>query len=201
MKRRRVSLRENSNTSTMRELVRQLIHLCFGLGIAAMVFALDRAMVLAILAGGILIGVMLLDWILRGNSVPVLSRLVQYGDRCDPLPGKGALYFAVSSLACVILFPASIVVPALVALAVLDSVTTLGGLRFGRHRILNGKSWEGTFTGIAVTVPALVPFLSIPGALVVSVVTGIIELISPVDDNLLIPAGVCTLLALVPALL
>jgi phytol kinase len=184
----------------MREIVRQLIHLCFGLGIAALVLVVDHAVVIAVLAGGLLIGVVLVDLILRGHTVPVLSPLVQYGDRCDPLPGKGAFFFAVSALACIILFPVPLVVPALVALAVLDSVTTLAGIRFGRHRIHNGKSWEGTLSGIAVTALALIPFLTIPGALAASVIAGIIELFSPVDDNLVIPAGVCILLTLVPAL-
>jgi dolichol kinase len=184
----------------MREIVRQLIHLCFGLGIAALVYFLDHTVVIGVLAGGLLIGVVLVDLILRGHRIPVISPLVQYGDRCDPLPGKGAFFFAVSALACTILFPVTIVVPALVALSVLDSVTTLAGTRFGRHRIYNGKSWEGTLSGIAVTVLFLIPFLSLPGALAVSVIAGIIELISPVDDNLVIPVGVCILLTLVPAL-
>ena len=184
----------------MREIVRQLIHLCFGLGIAAMVLFLDHAVVIAILAGGLLIGVLLVDLILRGHRIPVISPLVQYGDRCNPLPGKGAFFFAVSTLACIILFPVSIVVPALVALAVLDSVSTLIGVRFGRHRIYNGKSWEGTLSGIAVTVLALVPFLTLPGVLAAAVIAGIIELFSPVDDNLVIPVGVCILLTLVPSL-
>jgi dolichol kinase len=140
------------------------------------------------------------DIILRGYSVPVLSALLQYGDRSDPLPGKGAFFFGISALTCAILFPAAVVVPALVALAVLDSVTTLVGIRFGRHRIHNGKSWEGTLSGIVVTVLALLPFLTIPGALAASVVAGILELFSPVDDNLVIPMGVCLLLVLVPAL-
>jgi dolichol kinase len=184
----------------MREIVRQAIHLCFGLGIAALVYFLDHTVVIGVLAGGLLIGVVLVDLILRGHRIPVISPLVQYGDRCDPLPGKGAFFFAVSALACTILFPVTIVVPALVALSVLDSVTTLAGTRFGRHRIYNGKSWEGTLSGIAVTVLFLIPFLSLPGALAVSVIAGIIELISPVDDNLVIPVGVCILLTLVPAL-
>jgi phytol kinase len=184
----------------MREIVRQFIHLCFGLGIAAMVYFLDHAVVVAVMAGGLLIGVVLIDLILRGHTIPGLSPLVQYGDRCDPLPGKGAFFFAVSTLACIILFPIPIVVPALVALAVLDSVTTVAGTRFGRHRIRNGKSWEGTLSGIAVTVIALLPFLTLPGALAASVIAGIIELFSPVDDNLVIPVGVCILLVLVPGL-
>lgn len=189
----------DANPSMMRETVRQLIHLCFGLGIAALVYFLDHTLVLAILAGGLLIGILLVDLILRGYQVPVVSPLVQYGDRCDPLPGKGAFFFAVSALACIIIFPVTVVVPALVALSVLDSVTTLAGLRFGRCRIHNGKSWEGTLSGIAVTVIALIPFLTIPGAVVTSVISGIIELFSPVDDNLIIPVGVCVLLTLVPA--
>lgn len=185
----------------MRETVRQLIHLCFGLGIAALVFFVDHVVVLAVMAAGLMIGIVLVDLILRGHRIPVISPLVRYGDRCDPLPGKGAFFFAVSALACIVLFPAALVVPALVALSVLDSVTTLVGIRFGRHRIYNGKSWEGTLSGIAVTVLALVPFLSLPGALAASVVAGIIELFSPVDDNLVIPVGVCLLLTLVPALI
>jgi phytol kinase len=184
----------------MRETVRQLIHLCFGLGIAALVFFIDRTIVISVMAGGLFIGVVLVDLIFRGHQIPVISPLVQYGDRCDPLPGKGAFFFAVSALSCIILFPVSIVVPGLVALAVLDSVTTLVGVRFGRHRIYNGKSHEGTLSGVAVTIIALVPFLTVPGAFVAAGIAGIIELLSPVDDNLVIPVGVCILLALVPAL-
>ena len=123
----------------MREIIRQLIHLIFGLAIAAVVSFIDHTVVMAVMAGGLLIGVVLIDLILRGYRLPIISPQVQYGDRCDPLPGKGAFFFAVSALACIILLPVTIVVPALVALAVLDSVTTLAGVRFGRYRIYNGK--------------------------------------------------------------
>ena len=185
----------------MKEFVRQAIHLWFGLGIAALVYFLDHALVVAVMAGGLFFGIILVDLVLRGYRIPVISPLVQYGDRADPLPGKGAFFFAVSALACIILFPVPVVVPALAALAVLDSVTTLAGLRFGRHRIRNGKSWEGTLAGIAVTALVLLLFLHPAGALAVSVIAGIIELFSPVDDNLLIPVGICIFLTLVPALL
>jgi phytol kinase len=106
----------------------------------------------------------------------------------------------VSALACTIIFPANVVVPALVVLSVLDSVTTLAGLRYGRHRIFNGKSWEGTLAGIAAAIPALLLFLTVPGSVAAAVTAGLIELFSPVDDNLLIPVGVCILLTLVPGL-
>jgi phytol kinase len=185
----------------MQEIVRKLIHLVFGLGIAGMVMVLDQATAVAILAGGLFIGIVLVDIILRGYKIPVLSSLVEHGDRGDPLPGKGAFFFAVSALLCVILFPASVVIPALVTIAVLDSVTTIVGIRYGKRRIYNGKSWEGTIAGILVTVFFLVPFLTVPGAVVVSVIAGIIELFSPIDDNLLVPVSICILLSAFPALI
>jgi dolichol kinase len=117
------------------------------------------------------------------------------------LPGKGALFYAVSALACVILFPVPVVVPALVSLAVLDGVTAIAGSRFGRTRIYNGKSAEGTGAGIVVTFLVLLLFMGVFGALVVAVIAGIIELFSPVDDNLAIPVSVCILLTLFPSLI
>ena len=185
----------------MQEIVRKLIHLIFGLAIAGMVMILDHQTAIAILAGGLFIGIVLVDLILRGHKIPVFSSLVNYGDRCDPLPGKGAFFFAVSALLCVILFRVPIVVPALVTIAVLDSVTTLVGIRYGKKRIYNGKSWEGTTAGILVTILVLLPFLSVPGAVVVSVIAGLIELFSPVDDNLVVPVCVCILLFAFPVLI
>jgi dolichol kinase len=86
-------------------------------------------------------------------------------------------------------------------LAVLDGVATIAGIRFGRTRISNGKSVEGTVAGIIVTFLVLLLFISIPGALIVAVIAGIIEMFSPVDDNLVIPVSICLLLTAIPALI
>ena len=86
-------------------------------------------------------------------------------------------------------------------LAVLDGVATLAGMRFGRTRIYNGKSLEGTGAGIFVTFLVLLPFISVQGALIVAVIAGIIEMFSPVDDNLVIPISICLLLTVFPALI
>jgi len=185
----------------MREIFRKLVHILFGLAVAGLVIALDRAAAMAVLAMGLLIGVVLIDILLRGYRVPFLSALVEFADRGDCLPGRGALFFAVSALACVILFPVPVAVPALVSVAVLDGVATLVGVRFGRIRIHNGKSLEGTAAAIIVTALALLPFLTVPGAVVMAVVAGLIELVSPVDDNLVIAPCICLLLEFLPALL
>jgi phytol kinase len=185
----------------MQELVRKLIHIILGLGIAGMVLVLDHSTATAILAIGLFFGIILVDLILHGYTLPVILPVLDYIDRRDPLPGKGAFYLAISTLACVILFPAPVVVPALVSWAVLDGVAAIAGRRFGRTRIFKGKSLEGTVAGILVTFPVLILFISLYGAMVVAVVAGIIELFSPVDDNLIIPVGICILLTVIPVLI
>ena len=185
----------------MQDLFRKLIHLLFGLLIAGMVWAAGKTNATAILAGGLFIGLVLVDLTLRGYRLPLFSVLLAHFDRNDHLPGKGALMFAGSALACVILFPVAIAVPAIVTLAVLDSVTAIAGQSLGRHRIFNGKSFEGTAAGIIVTAIILLAFVSPAGALACAVLAGIIELVSPVDDNLVIPVAVAVLLALMPGVL
>ena len=182
-------------------LARKLIHVIFGLGIAANNPCPRSYLCNGGSCGRSFFGLILIDLILRGYTLPVFSAVVNYVDRNDPLPGKGALYFAVSALTCVILFPVAVVVPALVSLAVLDGVAAIAGIRYGRTRIYNGKSLEGTVAGIFVTFLVLLLFISIQGALIVAVVAGIIEMFSPVDDNLVIPISICFLLTVFPALI
>ncbi len=82
----------------------------------------------------------------------------------------------------------------------LDGVAAVTGMRFGRRIIYEGKSLEGTGTGIFVTFLVLVLFMPVYGALIVAVVAGILEMFSPVDDNLIIPVGICILLTLIHVL-
>ena len=76
-------------------------------------------------------------------------------ERKDVLPGKGTLYFAIGVFFCLVFFPLTVVVPAVICLAVLDGVATIVGIRFGRHRIWKSKSLEGTLAGIGATIVAL----------------------------------------------
>ena len=185
----------------MQELVRKLIHIILGLGIAGMVLFLDHSTVTAILAIGLFFGIILVDLVLRGYMLPVIAPILNYVDRDDPLPAKGALYFAISTLSCVILFPVPVVVPALVSWAVLDGIAAIAGRRFGSTRVFRGKSPEGTVAGILVTFPVLILLISWYGAMVVVVVAGILEMVSPVDDNLIIPVGICILFTAIPVLI
>ena len=178
----------------MNETLRQLVHLLFGLAIAALILVLDRAASLAILTAGLFFGLIIVDLILRGVRVPLFSLLVDTMERQEDLPGKGSFYFSASALFCLVFFDPPQVFIAILVLSVLDAVATIVGTRFGRTRVINEKSLEGTFAGAGVTAVLLLPFLPLPLALAASIVAGVVEHLSPVDDNLIIPPVVCLLL-------
>ncbi len=182
----------------MHESLRQVVHLIFGLGIAGFVLLFDRDLVLSILVLALFAGFILSDAISRGLYHP--GRLADHrGPRAARRrpPGKGALFFALGALFCIVFFAKEVAFMGLLVLALLDSVTTLAGLRFGRTRIYNHKSLEGTLAGFAATAIVLA-LLVPPGgvALATAVAAAVAELASPVDDNLVVPVVACLVLAL-----
>jgi phytol kinase len=180
----------------MREFYRKSVHMLFGLGIAALIFATPKAVALSVLMLGTFIGILFTDAILRGYRLPVISGLIDNLERRDALPGRGALTFAVSSLFCVIFFETPVVVPAIITLAVLDGTATIIGYYFGRIKVINGKTIEGSLAGMALCFLVLLPFLPAVVAVLVVFLAGMVELFSPLDDNLLIPVSVCIFLTL-----
>ena len=180
----------------MNESLRQIIHLVFGLAIAVFVLAFDRELVVAALMLALFVGFILSDALSRGYAIPLISEIIANLERRDAAPGKGALFFALGALFCLVFFDQEIVFLGLVVLSLLDSITTLIGVRFGRTRIYNHKTLEGTAAGIAVTAAALCLFAPPAIALVTAAAAGLTELASPVDDNLVIPVAVCLVLTM-----
>ncbi|KUG19300.1 MAG: hypothetical protein KO206_04770 [Methanomicrobiaceae archaeon] len=182
----------------MREILRKTVHLVVGLGIAGFVAVAEQRLAVAVLMLAIFVGFILSDALAKGYTIPLVSPIIERLERREAVPGTGALFFVLSALFCLVFFEPGIVVLALIVLAVLDSVTTLVGMRFGKTRIYNRKTLEGTLAGIAMTSAVLVPFLSPAPALLVAGAAGIVELLSPVDDNLVIPLCACLILTFLP---
>ncbi|MCK8519059.1 diacylglycerol/polyprenol kinase family protein [Methanoculleus sp. 7T] len=180
----------------MNESLRQVVHLVFGLGIAGFVFIFDRGLTISVLMLTLFVGFILSDAVARGYTIPVVSPLIENLERRDAAPGKGALFFALGALFCLVFFPKEVVFVGLVVLALLDSVATIVGVRFGRTRIYNHKSLEGTLAGVAVTAAALCLLVPPPAALATAAAAGLAELASPVDDNLVIPVVACLVLTI-----
>ena len=182
----------------MNEYARQVVHIFFGIGIAVIIQTLGKDLALPVFLIILFWGLVLSDALARGHRIPLISSIVHNLERPGVLPGKGAILFVFSSIFCLFFFPVSVVVPPIVILAVLDGVAALVGRKYGRHRIGNGKSWEGTASGIAVTATVLCVLISPLRALGVSTIAGLIEIGTPIDDNLVIPPIMCLLLIMLP---
>lgn len=178
-------------SGTMNEPLRQVVHLLFGLGIAGFILLFDRDLTLSTLVLTLFAGFILSDAVSRGYTIPVVSAIIANLERRDAAPGRGALFFALGALFCLVFFEKAIVFDGLVVLSLLDSVTTLAGTRFGRTRIYNHKSLEGTLAGATVTAAALCLLVPPPAALATAAVAAVAELVSPVDDNLVVPVVAC----------
>lgn len=177
----------------MNEDGRQLVHLAFGVVIALVIAFLGREYAIMVLALGLFGGFVLIDLVDRGYHVPVASPMVENLERKGKMPGYGAVCFVLTALFCLIFFPVDCVVAGVLTLAVLDSVSTIVGLHFGRHRIYNGKSWEGMAGGIIAAFIPLALLLPLLPAAAAAIVAGIAEMVSPIEDNLIIPPLVCLL--------
>jgi phytol kinase len=177
----------------MHEVLRKGVHLLIGLSIAIAIPLVDMQLVLMAFVLAIFVGFILSDAISKGYKLPLISRVVLLLERKDVMPGKGTLYFAIG-----VFFPLQVVIPAIICLAVLDGVATLVGIHYGHHKIWKSKSLEGTLAGMVTTVIALLVLtpLSIPLAAAAAITAGVMELLSPVDDNLTIPLSVCIVLSL-----
>ena len=97
-----------------------------------------------------------------------------------------------------LLFPAWIAASALAVLLTGDAAAALIGRRFGRHKIVNGKSLEGTVAFIVVGFIALAavllvtrrPYADYPAGFIAVIAAAVTELFQKqlkLDDNLTIP--------------
>ncbi|HIH04372.1 MAG TPA: hypothetical protein HA263_11210 [Methanoregulaceae archaeon] len=170
------------------EYPRQLAHLPLGVGAGVLILVLPLGLPAAILAGALLVGFLVSDALVGVPSDASRSgRFVGTFIRARETPGGGANYTGLSLLAALLLFPASSAAAATIAFGVLDSVSTIAGLRYGRHRLPNGKSIEGTLAAFAFTTPFLLLFLTPVAAVAVAFVGALAELVLPVNDNLIVP--------------
>jgi len=183
----------------MNEYWRKTFHMVFGLLISLLIWLVPKEYALIILGFGLLVGLWFIDLAMRDIQVPVIRELLFHLERPGVFPGKGAVYFVLSALVTLILFPSVVAAQGILILSVLDGMATILGLRYGRIRIINHKSIEGSCGAILVTFVVLLFIMNPIHAAILSVVAGVVELGSPIDDNLLLPL-VADLLIIVLAL-
>lgn len=182
----------------MNEFWRKVFHLVFGLLISLFIWLVPKEQSLIILSAGLLGGLCIIDLTMHNIEIPGISHLLFHLERPGVIPGKGAFFFVFSTLITLILFPSFVAAQSVLVLAVLDGMATIFGLKYGRIRIINHKSIEGTGGAILVTWLVLLMIMNPVQAAVIAIISGIVELVSPIDDNLLIPVVVAVLITFIP---
>ncbi|MDN7025819.1 phosphatidate cytidylyltransferase [Methanoculleus sp. FWC-SCC1] len=188
----------------MNELFRQTIHLLMGVVGAAIVATVQPRTAFIFFGFVLFAAFLILDIMTRGYDLPILESLVDEAERTGRVPIKGGIAFTIGALLSYAVFGPLLAAAGIVTLGVLDSVATVAGTRIGSRRVYRKKSLEGTVAGIAAAIVALciyIPFLtgiavSPALALLAAAAAGLVEMFSPVDDNLLIPPAVCSVLFL-----
>ncbi|QYZ78294.1 hypothetical protein E2N92_02030 [Methanofollis formosanus] len=182
----------------MRELGRQAVHLLFGLGIASVLLIPVPGVASKIYAAFLIAGLVIAEALLHGRHVPIFSEVVGAFERKETFPGKGAAYFVAGALFSSIFFTPGTAFVAVLSLAVLDSAATVVGITCGRHPLVNGRTLEGSVGGFLALAAVLLFIMPPLPALIAAAAAMLAELLSPVDDNLVIPPVVGAVLTLLP---
>ncbi len=172
------------------ETKRQLFHLAIGTAIAALVVLLPKNLSLSIL-----FIFTILIYLMRHSykTIYPLKWLVETFDRPQDEktgnPFKGALHLVIGTAAALMLFPPLPAAAGILVLAWGDSLATLIGRHHGKKKIYRSKTAEGTLAFFISALLALTIFTSVHQAFTIAILATIIELYSPIDDNLIIPAA------------
>lgn len=181
----------------MGETFRQTVHLLMGVTGAGIILLLDDRRALIFVSAVLVAAFLLCDAFTRGYDVPVVSRVFDETERWGKIPLKGAIAYSAGALFCLAVFSREYAAVGLVTVGVLDSVSTLVGLRFGRHTLRGKKSLEGTVAGAAAAALALAFLVPWWAAAAVVMVAGVVEAYFPLDDNVAVQIGACVTLAAV----
>ncbi len=186
-----------------REFWRAAVHILLSLSLIALVefgmtpFELFLILIIAIST----------SMIYKRIKIPILSIFVENLERPDILktfPGRGLVFLLTGMLLAYKLFPHDIAMVSMIALGILDPLSKIFGMSFGRTlNILDPKHkkyLEGHFIGGTATFLASLTLVNPIEALIAAVVGALSESVivdlngQALDDNVVIPLSVGSVL-------
>jgi len=178
------------------ETERNIVHLALGSLIAAGVAYYGRETSFLVLSALLILGGLLQRLEKAGKKIPVIDWFLDRMERKGVSPGAGTISFFIGAWATVLLFDSYTAFVSILILAFLDSFSTIVGMAFPLHYIRKNKTLEGTLAGFLaawIVSSLFLPYwLTFPACFT----SAIVELYTPVDDNIVLPpvsAGVITL--------
>ena len=170
-----------------KETERQVVHLVLGTLLASVILLLGKFYSLVLLGTLIVAGIFLSELLNKGIRVEPFHWFVKRLEREKVRPGQGTLTFVLGPFIALVFFEPNIVFLSVLILAFADSFSTIVGKGIGTIKVYNGKTLEGFIGGFLASLFVVIPYLSMPAALVSCLVASLTELLSPVDDNIVIP--------------
>jgi dolichol kinase len=117
-------------------------------------------------------------------------------ERSGERPLMGAITFYAGATIAIVIFSEPVAAAAIAVLALADSLSTVVGYYFGRHKlpVNNKKSWEGSATFFLTALAILLFFVSPLRAFCTALIAMAVEALPRIDDNISIPLAVGALL-------
>ena len=151
----------------------------------------------------ILVAAIIASMIYKRVKIPIISIFVENLERPDVLktfPGRGLVFLLTGMLLAYKLFPHDIAIVSMITLGLLDPLSKIFGMSFGRTlNVLDPKHkkyLEGHFVGGTATFLASLAFVNPVEALIAATVGAVSESVivdlngQALDDNVVIPLSV-----------
>jgi len=201
----------NKEITFSQELLRKTIHL-ISLSIPVVYIFVTREFALSVLIPLCILAI-IIDYLSKGNNkvhyylFKFFGKILRSHEVEKKYTLNGASWVLISAVICVYVFPKDITIVAFTILIISDTCAAIFGRKYGKHRLFDKKSWEGTgafilsawvvivFYGFLFHLPNSYFLFGIFGG----VAAGFAEAASgimKVDDNLAIPISVGLLLLL-----
>jgi dolichol kinase len=197
-----------------RELARQIVHFS-GVIVIYFLYTLGKNFTLLILSFTLIFLIFLTLYKLSREKIkkciPLRLRIVKWIEslffgifdsleRQTGVPFHGAISFFLSITLILIIFPTNIVVASIIVLCVYDSIATLIGIHWGKHKLWFNprKSFEGSFSGFLASFLVCLFFFDGFTSFIASFVGMLVESLPlHLNDNITIPFSVAIVLSFV----
>lgn len=183
-------MQKQEKIKKIKEYTRKSIHLIFGIMFLTLIELLGTIKSAYILFTLLVIGLIATTLIIKKIDLPFISTIVKKVERENEkkIPGKAAIMFFASAIILLLLSQddKNLVLTALSVQVFADSFAAIIGINFGKHKILDKKTLEGSTTFFIIALLCISYFYSIQIAIITALIATIVELL-PLDDNLWVP--------------
>ena len=177
------------------EIPRKLFHI-FGILTLLIPLQLWGSLSVALIMGFMLVVLFPISiFKIKSRWTYLFWKVIEFLEREENLktvPAKQAFSLAAGIGLTALLFSEEVVEMVIVTTAVYDGTATIIGLIWGKHKLPNGKSLEGTIGGVLLNSLFLSFFVPVYYSLITSIFSAVVENLSSrkrwyTDDNFLIP--------------